>query len=75
MLYNLIRVPAIQQFLRSFMPMIISLSWGGCALLKAIVASAQMTSKNCKTPKKNIVVRPLLEDNLEHVKGKNETKL
>ena len=46
---------------------------GYCLLFKAVIASERLTRKQYKTPKRNIIGGPLLEDNFEHVKGNNNT--
>ena len=51
------------------------LTLGVCFLFKAVIASARLTRKQYKPPKRNIVGGPLLENIYEHVKGNNDTQL
>ena len=51
------------------------LNLGECLLFKDVIASAHLTSKQYKPPKRKIVGGTLLEDNFDLVKVNNDTQL
>ena len=75
MFYNITRLPATHKFLSSFVTVVIPLFLVEFPLFKSLIAPACMKTNQCETLKRNIVDGVLLEDNFEHFRGGNYTRL